>query len=152
MVFWCDDIVRCEGATGYLWVLGLGGTRAEKSVSLAPSVVRESIQLSVSLKIDSNRRRWELTLSTMLGIVHRRRRASTLRVMCVVVHLTVAIDTGAGGLILEVLQQAIEDGRKYGTEQRTNPVDPVVAIERTQDNVGTEGSSWVERCTSEEHA
>jgi hypothetical protein len=62
----------------------------------------------------------------------------------------IAICTWIGCLVLESLDQLVEGNCENGTEQRSNPVDPVISVESAEDNVRTKGASWIERATSEE--
>jgi hypothetical protein len=61
----------------------------------------------------------------------------------------IAISIRVSSLILKPLDETIEDDSKNGTQKRSDPVDPVIAVEVSQHDVGTKRSSGVQRCSGE---
>jgi hypothetical protein len=61
----------------------------------------------------------------------------------------IAILVRVGGLVLENLDELVETCRYDGAEDRSEPVDPVVAGEDMVDNCWAEGASGIERTTGE---
>lgn len=57
-----------------------------------------------------------------------------------------------GGLVFEDLDEFVETGGDYGSEDRAEPVDPVVVVERVVDDSWTEGTCRIKRPTSEVHS
>jgi len=55
-------------------------------------------------------------------------------------------------LVLERLYEAIEENSEERPEGRTNPVDPMIAVELSEDNVWTKTASWVEGSAGEPYA
>jgi hypothetical protein len=51
-------------------------------------------------------------------------------------------------LVVKVLDESVETSSDRGSEERTNPVDPVVGGEGVRHNGGTKASGWVERTSS----
>lgn len=54
-----------------------------------------------------------------------------------------------GSLVLEDFDELVEASCYDGTEDWSEPVDPVVAFEVASDDGGTEGAGWVERSAGE---
>jgi hypothetical protein len=59
----------------------------------------------------------------------------------------IEILTRVCSLIIEELDDSEERGGKEGSQSRPKPIDPVVPVEFMKNNIGSEGSSWVERTT-----
>lgn len=58
--------------------------------------------------------------------------------------LVLVVLAGVGGLVVKELEGVVETNREDGTEDRTDPVDPVVVGERLSNNAGAQRSSGVD--------
>jgi hypothetical protein len=54
--------------------------------------------------------------------------------------LAVTISTRVSSIVLKCLDEAVEQDSEKGAEQWANPVDPVVAIESAENDIGTKGA------------
>lgn len=66
--------------------------------------------------------------------------------------MTITIRAGISCLVLEDLDQTVKDDCNCSAKQRANPVDPMVTVECTQDDIGTKGASRVQGSTGKEDA
>ena len=61
----------------------------------------------------------------------------------------VTVSIWDGRLVLECFDQTVEDDSEDCTEKRSDPVDPVVAIEASQHDVRTKRPSRIQRSSGE---
>lgn len=72
--------------------------------------------------------------------------------MCVVfLSTTITISPRLSCFVLKHLEKTVEQHCEECTEQRSHPVDPMIAVEAFASNVWTERTGWIERCASVEH-
>lgn len=84
----------------------------------------------------------------MGGVYNRSHgRIIALRVKCLSFEV-IEILARVCSLIIEEFDDSEERAGKEGSQSRSKPIDPVVPVELMKDNIGSEGSSWIERTTS----
>lgn len=66
--------------------------------------------------------------------------------------LVVKVLAGIRSFVFENLDYSIEDNGQKATQGRPNPIDPMVALKRVVDHVGSKGAGGIERAASEINA